>query len=125
MGDYRKLVVWQRARLLTVRVYQITQPFPPTERYGLTSQIRGASVSILANLAEGCGRNRVGELKHFLSIALGSAAELECHVILARDLGYLSGDQAGEVLSELEEIRRMLAGTARRLARTTAKRPTN
>lgn len=115
MGDYRKLQVWQRIRSLTTRVYQVTQAFPIAERYGLTCQIRGACVSMLATLAEGCGRNRVGELGHFLSIALGSAAEFECHAILARDLGFLTGHQAGELLSEVEEIRRMLAAFARRL----------
>lgn len=117
MGDYRKLKVWQRIRLLTWRVYQLTQPFPPTERYGLTSQIRGASVSMLANIAEGCGRNGPRGLARFLSIALGSAAELECHTMLARDLGFLSHGQAGELLSEIEEIRHMLAAFLRRLRR--------
>ena len=115
MGDLRKLEVWQRARLLSLRVYQVTRPFPSSERYGITAQMRGASVSILSNLAEGSGQRGDGELSRFLSRAQGSAAELECQTLLARDLGYTTTDEAGEILAEVETIRRMLTRLAQRV----------
>src|ERR1017187_11021165 len=81
-----QLKVWQKAHQLTLAVYQITAPFPRSELYGLTSQLRRSCASIPANLAEGCGRNGDAELARFCSIAMGSASELEYHLLLARDL---------------------------------------
>ncbi len=115
MADYRKLEVWQRAHSLSLRVYQITRAFPNAERYGMTAQMRAATVSIQSNLAEGSGRGTSGELARFLSIAQGSAAELECQTILARDLGYATDDQAGELLAEVRTIGRMLTLLAQRV----------
>ena len=77
MQDFKKLSVWNKAHLLATAVYQATSTFPKDELYGLTSQARRAGVSIPANIAEGGGRTGKGELAHFLSIALGSASELE------------------------------------------------
>jgi four helix bundle protein len=76
--------------------------------YGLTSQIRRASASIPANIAEGCGRSGVAELARFLHIAMGSASELEYHLILARDLSFLPDDQYARLDRELAEVKRML-----------------
>jgi four helix bundle protein len=76
--------------------------------YGLTSQIRRASASIPANIAEGCGRSGVAELARFLHIAMGSASELEYHFILARDLSFLPDDQYARLDRELAEVKRML-----------------
>jgi four helix bundle protein len=82
-------VVWQKAHKLTLAVYKITQAFPKEERFGLTSQVRRASSSIGANLAEGCGRRSDGEMARFVQIAMGSGAELSYHFLLTKDLGFV------------------------------------
>jgi len=115
MGDFRKLEVWQRARELTNLAYRATEKFPDIERFGLTSQIRRAGVSIMANIAEGCGRNRARELIRFLSIASGSATELQCHFIVAIDQGFLKDPAASELQQRIVRIQRMLWGLIRRL----------
>jgi four helix bundle protein len=93
---------------VTLAVYKVTGTFPKDELYGLTSQIRRACASIPANIAEGCGRNSDAELARFLQIAMGSASELDYHLLLARDLGFLSGAVYEQLVSELQEVRRML-----------------
>jgi four helix bundle protein len=100
MQDFRKLEVWKEAHRLVMAVYQISGGFPPDEQFGLTSQIRRASVSIPANIAEGCGRDTRAELLRFLYIAMGSASEVEYFIILVRDLGFVAD---AESLSDLEE----------------------
>jgi four helix bundle protein len=92
MGDYQRLGVWQDAHQLVLSVYRSTSGFPAAERYVLTSQIRRVAISIAANIAEGCGRNRDGEWAKFIGIALGSANELDYLPAVPRDLGFL--DQA-------------------------------
>ena len=89
VGDFRKLEVWKAGLSLVVSVYRCSSTFPRSEIYGLTSQMRRAGVSICANLAEGCGHRRDTELRRFARISLGSATELESHLLLARELGYL------------------------------------
>src|ERR1700746_1227871 len=84
--DFHELKVWQKAHQLTLEVYRITAAFPREELYGLTSQIRRACSSIAASLAEGCGRNGDMEFARFCSMAMGSASELEYHLLLAKDL---------------------------------------
>jgi four helix bundle protein len=84
--DFRELKVWQKAHQLTLAVYRMTAHFPREELYGLTSQLRWCSSSIPANIAEGCGRNGDAEFARFCSIAMGSASELEYHLLLAKDL---------------------------------------
>jgi four helix bundle protein len=115
MGNFRRLLVWQQARVLTNLAYRVTGSFPDSERFGLSAQIRRAAVSIMANIAEGCGRNGRGELVRFLSIASGSATELECHFIVADDQGYLNKDAALKLQQRVGRIQRMLAGLMRRL----------
>jgi four helix bundle protein len=109
VGDYRSLRVWSKAHQLTLLVYQLTGRFPSTEQYGLTSQIRRSAASIAANLAEGCGRDTDPELARYTRIALGSASELDYHLLLARDLGYLSQEDHRRAASAVTETRRMLA----------------
>ena len=93
MKDFRQLKVWQKAHQLTLDVYRLTASFPSDEIYGLTTQMRRAGSSIPANLAEGCGRNGDAELSRFCHIAMGSASELEYHLLLARHLKVIgSGD---------------------------------
>ena len=87
MEDFKNLKVWSKAHELTIAIYKRTRTFPVDEMYGLTSQIRRASASIGANIAEGCGRRSDPEMKRFIQIARGSASEVEYHLLLARDLG--------------------------------------
>jgi four helix bundle protein len=108
LGDYRKLQVWQRAHRLTLDVYQATRTFPKDETYALTSQLRRASSSIPANIAEGCGRNGDAELARFLAIAAGSVTELDYHLLLARDLGYLDPSQYDHLMAEAQGVAKML-----------------
>lgn len=90
MRDFRKLKVWEKAHELALETYRITAKFPREELYGVTSQLRRACISIPANIAEGCGREGEAELRRFLRIGLGSANELEYHLLLAKDLRFLS-----------------------------------
>ena len=108
MQDYRKLKVWERAHQLTLAVYKTTKTFPKEEQYGLTGQIRRACSSIPANIAEGCGRSGNAELARFLSIALGSASELDYHLLLAHDLSFIDATDHSCLTNELTEVRRML-----------------
>ena len=106
MRDVTKIEVWHRARALTASIYKTTEALPTTERFGLQSQIRRASVSVVANIAEGCGRGTEGDLERHLRIASGSATELQTLLLLASDLGLMT-DEPG-VAAELIEIRKML-----------------
>jgi len=91
--SYRKLLVWQKSRALASEIYVITEKFPSAEKFGLLSQTRRAAVSVCANIAEGQGRLTKGEFKHFLGIARGSLLELETHLAIAQDLGFLDDRQ--------------------------------
>ncbi len=115
MGDFRKLTVFERAHSLALETYAATRSFPAEEQFGLVSQTRRAAASIGANLAEGSGRDSDRELARFVRIALGSASELEYHLLLARDLGYLHQETWATLAARCDEIRRMLASLARRL----------
>jgi four helix bundle protein len=109
MQDFKDLKVWQKSHQLTLDVYRSTTTFPREELYGLTSQIRRASFSIAANIAEGCGRNGHNELRRFLEIAMGSASELEYHLLLARDLQMLEPHTYEELNTQTCEVKRMPA----------------
>lgn len=117
MEDFKKLKVWGKAHELTLAIYRRTRTFPSDELYGLTSQIRRASASVGANIAEGCGRRSDPEMKRFIQIARGSASELEYHLLLARDLHYLGPSEFNELEAKVLEIQRMLAALAQRLQR--------
>jgi four helix bundle protein len=113
--DFRKLNVWQKAHQLTLGVYEETRRFPKDELYGLTSQTRRAAASIPANIAEGCGRDGGADLARFLQIAVGSASELEYHLLLARDLQFLS-DPSWQALSAATcEVKQMLTSLMRKV----------
>lgn len=109
MQDFRKLKVWQKSHELTLETYRMTVNFPQCELYGLTSQIRRASSSISANIAEGCCRGSDLEFARFLHISMGSASELDYHLLLARDLSYLPDPQYSKMVSEITEVKQMLA----------------
>ncbi|MBI2804095.1 MAG: four helix bundle protein [Planctomycetes bacterium] len=105
---YKELIVWQKAIGMVTDIYQITATFPKEERYGLSSQIRRAAVSIPSNIAEGQGRLSNGEFRQFLGIAKGSLHELETQLIIARNLGYL--DTTNPVFARVSEVARLLNG---------------
>ena len=107
---YRNLDVWKKGYLLTKKIYEATERFPKEERYGLVSQMRRASVSIIANIAEGYGRNHLGEYIQFVSYAIGSSNELEVYLLLSNDLKYLDDDLSAELLSLHKEVSKMLIG---------------
>jgi four helix bundle protein len=119
MKDFHELRVWQQAHDLTVAIYSASAAFPRDERFGLTSQIRRACASIPANLAEGCGRNGDAELARFCSIALGSASELEYHLLLARDLKFLANDSYEILAGQTIQIKRMLGSLISKLTAST------
>jgi four helix bundle protein len=113
--DFKELKVWTKAHELTLGVYEVTRTFPREEAYGLTSQLRRSAASIGVNIAEGCGRRSDGEFTRFLQIARGSASELEYHLLLARDLHFLSDPDFQKLVLEVVEIERMLTGLVPRI----------
>lgn len=115
MQDFRKLKVWQKSHSLTLEMYKATECFPHNELFGLTSQIRRSCVSITANIVEGCGRNSDPEFARFLSIAMGSATELEYHLLLANDLGLLVNMDYENLNRNLTDIKQMLVNFIKRL----------
>jgi four helix bundle protein len=115
MKDFRELQVWQKAHQLTLLLYRSTASLPRDEVYGLTKQIRRASASIPANLAEGCGRSGNPELARFCSIAMGSASELEYHLLLAKDLKLLAPKEHAVLDQRTTEVKRMLAALWRKV----------
>lgn len=108
MQDFRNLKVWKAALALTVDVYRDTQQFPDVERYGLLSQVRRASISIGANIAEGCGRDSDADFARFLKISLGSANEVHHCLVLALELGYLDPRIMSRREAAVGEVKRML-----------------
>ncbi len=115
MRDFKKYDVWNYGREFCSAVYQETANFPKEEIYGLTSQIRRASLSIPTNISEGCGRKSDKEFANFINIALGSALEVENLLIISNDLSYLS-DQAFDVLEKkINKIKRKLYNLHQRL----------
>jgi len=108
MHNFKELKVWQRARKLVKDIYLILNEMPDDEKFGLISQIRRASVSVPANIAEGAGRNTDADFGRFLDIANGSCFELETLLILAVDLDYLSKSKYDKILKDIEEIQKMI-----------------
>jgi len=117
--SYRDLRVWQQAITLSVDCYKITEDMPKTELYGLTSQIRRASVSVAANIAEGYGRDNTGNFVQFLRISQGSLKELETHFIIASRIGYLEFGKVESLLERCEEVGKMLRSYIRSLQAST------
>lgn len=113
--NFRDLKVWDKAHALVLVCYEVTKPFPREEIFGLVSQIRRAASSIPANIAEGCGRRGNAELHRFLQMAMGSASELEYHLLLSKDLVYLKTDKYEQIQPQVEEVKRMLAALIRKV----------
>jgi four helix bundle protein len=108
MNNYKDLIVWKKSVEFAVSVYKTTQTFPKSEQFGLSSQLQRAAPSISANIAEGAGRNSDKEFIHFLSIALGSLYETETHLIIAQQIGYITGEIISELSPTIGEIDKML-----------------
>ena len=108
MQDFKDLKVWAKAHELTLQVYRSTRNFPKEELFGLVSQMRRCSSSIGANIAEGVGRRSDGEFGRFLHISRGSASELEYHLLLAKDLQFLSQEHYDGLTQATDEVQRML-----------------
>ncbi len=115
MKSFRDLEVWSKAHEVTLSVYQITANYPKDELYGLTSQMRRCSASVAANIAEGCGRSGNGDFHRFLQIAMGSASELEYHLLLSRDLGFLKNQDFQHLTTETQRVKKMLASLIRKV----------
>jgi four helix bundle protein len=109
MQNFKNLQVWEKSHALALAVYKATRSFPKEEVYALTSQLRRAAGSVPANISEGCGRGGDPEFGRFLQIAMGSACEMEYHLLLAHDLLYLSDDPFKQLTSDVIEVKRMLA----------------
>jgi four helix bundle protein len=112
---FRTLKVWTKSHQLTLACYGATRSFPKSEMYGLTSQTRRAAASICANIAEGCGRRSKADFGPFLQVALGSASELEYHLLLALDLGLMDESTHRSLDAAVVEVKRMLTGFIRKL----------
>ena len=108
LKNYRDLKVWQKSYRLCLDLYRITKKFPKEERYGLTSQIRRAAVSIPSNIAEGYGRKTTADYLRFLYIAYGSNCELETQLLLSGDLNYVNKENLKALKDDTEEVERML-----------------
>ena len=105
--NHKDLDVWKKSMNLASQIYNITKSFPKEEIYGLTSQIRRASVSIPANIAEGAARNSKKEFIQFLYISLGSLSELETELLIKKNIGYLNNDN---IFEEINIIRKLISG---------------
>jgi len=115
MQDFRKLEVWQRSHALTLKVYELTRSFPADEKFGLTSQLRRAATSVESNLAEGSSRGSDADFKRFVQMAIGSASEVECQLLLAKDLGFLSSANHSGLEADLQQTKRMLIRLSQKL----------
>jgi four helix bundle protein len=113
--NYRDLGVWQKAIALSVSCYRLTADFPREEMYGMTAQIRRASVSVAANIAEGHGREHTKTFIQFLRISQGSLKELETHFVLAEQIGLVGSEKVQPLIVASDEIGRMLRALIRSL----------
>lgn len=108
LRNFKELKVWQKSYQLCLDLYKITKDFPNEEKYGLTSQMRRAAISIPANIAEGYGRKTIPDYVRCLYIAYGSTCELETQTLLSGDLDYLNENNQNSILEKIKEVERML-----------------
>jgi len=114
MHNYKKLVVWQMAVDLSVKIYKLTGSFPSEEKFGIISQVRRAAVSIPSNIAEGSARNSRKMFSNFLEISLGSSFELETQLIISREIGYLPEASFHELNEDVVKIQKMIQALRQR-----------
>ena len=110
MHDFKKLLVWKKARVLVKDIYIAANKFPRVEERGLSIQMKRCSVSIPSNIAEGCGRGTKKQLNYFLDVSLGSAYELETQILLGTDLEYIDQETSTKLINQTTEVCKMLAG---------------
>jgi len=108
MRDFKKYDIWKLSHQFTLKIYDLTSSFPKEEMYGITSQIRRAAASIPTNISEGCGRDSDAEFNRFLTIALGSATEVEYLIVLSKDLGYIPNGLGETLAIEINTIKRKI-----------------
>ena len=108
--DFKKLAVWRKAHALSLEIYRTTGSFPRAEQFGMTSQLRRAAISVVANVAEACGRRTPPDQAYRLDVAAGSLCEVEALLLVAADLGYIAPERLADLIVRLSEVRRMLAG---------------
>lgn len=125
VGSVEELLVFKRAHQLTLELYQLTGNFPSDERYGLISQIRRASSSIGANFLEGSHRNNRAEYRQFSGIARGSVGELKYHLLLSRDLQYISAEDYDHMIKQIDSISKMLYNLIPSLTPKSTRTPTH
>jgi four helix bundle protein len=113
--SYRDYVAWQKAIVFVGSIYEETGNWPKDEQFGLTNQVRRAAVSIPANFAEGQGRFGVNEWLHHLSIAHGSLCEVETHLMIAHQIGYLQDDRLASLLEQADKVGKLIRGLSRSL----------
>ncbi len=119
MFRFEKFDVWQKAVDLAGNVYRITVQFPADERFGLTSQMRRASVSISSNIAEGSSRSSDADFARFVEIAYGSLREVVSQAVIAKNQGFMADDDCREIYTDAEELGRMLSGLKTRFVALT------
>ncbi|MFA7419360.1 MAG: four helix bundle protein [Melioribacteraceae bacterium] len=118
MRDFRKLKIWELAHLLVLNIYEITKLFPKEELYGLTSQLRRASVSIPTNIAEGCGKESNKDFARYLNIALGSLSEVQYLLYLVRELNYVSEEKVSVLETNANDLKKMIYSYQSKLSNT-------
>jgi len=109
MHQFKELEIWKRSRLFCSDIYLITSKFPSDEKFGLTNQLRRASVSIPSYIAEGSSRNSNKDFSRFLEIAIGSAYEVETQILISNDLGLINSKDLDKLTNELNEIIKMIS----------------
>ena len=112
--SYKKLQLYQKARLLVLKTYQITSLYPKSELYSLVTQMRRSAMSVLANIVEGYSKESAPEYARFLTISIGSITELEVYLDISLDLGYLSKDKLDKMNTIIIEVKRLLYGSRKR-----------
>lgn len=109
MHRFKDLEIWKQSRLMCSKIYLITSNFPDNEKFGLTNQLRRASVSVPSNIAEGCSRTSNKDFSRFLEIAIGSIYEIETQLLIAFDLGYIDQEKLDELSNSLNSIIKMIS----------------
>ncbi len=108
MHKFKQLEIWKQSKLFCSQIYLVTVSFPDEERFGLTTQLRRASVSIPSNIAEGSSRKSNKDFARFLEIAIGSAYEIETQLLISHDLGFISDDNLNPLISKIDVITKMI-----------------
>lgn len=116
MRDFKKLKVWEKSHKLVLEIYDLTKNYPHDEFFGLSSQIRRAVTSVPTNIAEGCGRESIKELIRCITIAKGSATELEYLIFLSYELNLINSEKFTEINKKIIEVKKMLSGYAKKMS---------